>query len=79
MERELILSVKSNMYDKKKVNLEIATIKKMLPYIESFESFAMHNEVFDLASHEFINKRMEVHHLFVKGLENNAYCIISKN
>jgi hypothetical protein len=80
MERELILPVKDSNYDKKKVENEIETMKRLLPYIESFKSFFTNNDVFDIRSHKLITKYNKIRDVFEEGVESTAkYYVFSKN
>jgi hypothetical protein len=57
MERELILPVKDSNYDKKKLENEIETMKKLLPYIESFNTFVANNDIFDIRTRAAVLRR----------------------
>jgi len=60
MERELILPVKDSNYDKKKLENEIETMKKLLPYIESYLTFEVSNDIFDIRDHKLITRSNEI-------------------
>jgi len=80
MERELILPVKDMNYDKQKVENEIETMKKLLPYIESFKSFFRNNDVFDIRSHRLITRYNKIRDAFDEGLQSTTkYYIFCKN
>jgi len=80
MERELILPVKDSNYDKKKVENEIETMKKLLPYIESFKSFFTNNDVFDIRSHKLVTKYNRIRNAFDEGLQSTTkYYVFCKN
>ncbi|HXL58605.1 MAG TPA: hypothetical protein VN958_20225 [Chitinophagaceae bacterium] len=80
MERELILPVKDSNYDKKKVENEIEMMKKLLPYIESFKSFFINNDVFDIRSHKLVTKYNRIRDAFDEGLESLIkYYVFCKN
>jgi hypothetical protein len=46
MERELLLAVKDKDYSIQRVENEIEVVKKILPFIESCDTFCRNNEVF---------------------------------
>jgi len=80
MERELILSVKDSNYDRKKLEMEIETIKKLLPYIESFSTFAANNDIFDIRNHKFITKNSKIRTAFEEGLDcSTKYYVFCRN
>jgi len=80
MERELILPVKDSNYDKKKVQNEIETMKKLLPFIESFKSFFTNNDVFDIRNHKLVTRYNKIRDAFDEGLESTTkYYVFSKN
>jgi hypothetical protein len=80
MERELILPVKDSNYDKRKVENEIETMKKLLPFIESFKAFFINNDVFDIRSHKLIKKYNRIRDAFAEGLERTTkYYVFCKN
>lgn len=80
MQRELIIPVKSQDYDQEKVKLEINLVKKMLPYLESFYSFVVNNELFDLSNHKRIKRSHLLKDIFTNGTANKQMCfIICKN
>ncbi len=80
MERELILPVKGSNYDKKKMAIEIATMEKFLPYIESFKTFCLTNDVFEIGTHKLITKSRKIKAAYEQGMEKtNRYYVFSKN
>ncbi len=80
MERELILPVKDSNYDRKKVQNEIETMKKLLPFIESFKSFFTNNDVFDIRNHKLVTRYNKIRDAFDEGLESTTkYYVFSKN
>ncbi len=79
MERELLISVRKNNSDDKKVDREIENIKRLFPYLESFETFTTSHEVLDLEKHAVVNTRQRLHDIFRKGLKTNRSFIISLN
>jgi len=79
MERELLITVKKSNYDNKKINKEIECIKTLFPYLESFETFTMSNEIFDLEKHTVVNTRPRLRHIFNEGIQKNNSFIVSLN
>jgi hypothetical protein len=79
MERELLITVKKSNYDNKKINKEIECIKTLFPYLESFETFTMSNEIFDLEKHAIVNTRPRLRHIFNEGIQKNNSFIVSLN
>lgn len=79
MERELLITVRENNYDDRKVNREIEYIKTLFPYLESFETFTVSNEVFDLEKHRIVSTTPRLRHIFDEGIHKNNSFIISLN
>lgn len=79
MERELILTVKKDKYDDYKLNKEIECIKTLFPYLESFETFATCNEVFDLEKHDIIDSANRLRFIFNQGGQTNNSFIVGLN
>jgi hypothetical protein len=79
MERELLITVKRDSYDDKKISREIECIKTLFPYLESFETFTASNEVFDLEKHAIVNKGSRLKHIFHEGIQKNNSFIVSLN
>ena len=72
MERKLWLAIKDKDYSSKRVNDEIAGIRKMLPYIESFQAFFESNYVIDTNSYAVISKYERLQELFEAGAGSNT-------
>ena len=80
MERELLLTVKSKEYSSKKLNVEINTIKRLLPFIESFSAFLLNCEVLDLAKHSIVTKTSRLKSIFEEGTDAKSYFfVVCKN
>ena len=79
MDRELLITVKTSETDKKKINREIENIKKLFPYMESFETFTSSHELLDLEKHTVVSARPKLHDIFKKGIHKNNSFIISLN
>lgn len=79
MERELIITVKKDNYDDKKLSREIECIKSLFPYLESFETFITCNQVFDLEKHRIVITSTRLRHIFDEGAPKNNSFIISLN
>lgn len=79
MERELLITVSRTNYDDKKVNREIECIKTLFPYLESFETFTITNEVFDLEKHTVVTRLQRLRHIFDEGVQKNNSFIVSLN
>ena len=79
MERELLITVKKNRYDGEKINREIECIKALFPYLESFETFTMSNQIFDLEKHTVIETTHKLRHIFDEGVQKNNSFIVSLN
>ena len=80
MEREVILTVKDSNYDRKKLEMEIETMKKLLPYIESFSAFAANNDIFDIRSNKLITRSNKIRSAFEEGLDwTGKYYVFCKN
>ena len=79
MERELLITVKRNNYDDEKLSREIECLKTLFPYLESFETFTVSNEIFDLEKHSVINTTPRLKHIFEGGAHKNNSFIVSLN
>jgi ABC-type uncharacterized transport system substrate-binding protein len=80
MERELLLAVKDKHYSSQRVENEIEVVKKILPYIESCNTFCKNNEVFDSHRQKLVKNAARLREIFETGLSNtNRYFIICKN
>jgi hypothetical protein len=80
MERELLLTVKSKEYSTKKLNVEINTIKRLLPFIESFSAFLLNCEVLDLAKHAVVTRTSRLKSIFEEGTDAKSYYfVVCKN
>ncbi|MEP6846260.1 MAG: hypothetical protein ABI861_09665 [Panacibacter sp.] len=80
MERELLLAVKDKHYSRQRVNNEIEVVKKILPYIESCNTFCKNNEVFDSRTHRLVRNNHKLREVFDSGFEQSTrYYVICKN
>ena len=80
MERELLLAVKDKDYSIQRVENEIEVVKKILPFIESCDTFCRNNEVFDGRNHKLVSNKSKLRTVFESGADKNTrYFIISKN
>jgi len=79
MEREVLITVKKNNIDNKKVDREIENLKRLFPYLESFETFTTSHEVLDLERHAVVNTRLRLQNIFRKGIQTNQSFIIGLN
>ncbi|MBS1745094.1 MAG: hypothetical protein JST21_02870 [Bacteroidetes bacterium] len=67
MERELLLPVKRKNNYNNIIDREIACIKKMFPYFESFETFTITSVVIDLDKKRFVHTRNRLRQIFIDG------------
>ena len=79
MERELIITIKKNNYDDKKISQEIECLKGLFPYLESFETFITCNQIFDLERHRVVVTGTRLRHIFDEGAQKNNSFIVSLN
>lgn len=79
MERELLITIKKSSNDNDKVDREINCIKSLFPYLESFETFTISNQVFDLEKHIIVDKLPRLQHIFKEGIQKNNSFIVSLN
>lgn len=80
MERELLLAVKDRDYSMERVENEIEVVKKVLPFIESYDTFCANNDVFDIRNHKLVSNRSKLRTVFGLGAgKNTRYFIICKN
>lgn len=80
MERELIIPINIGDFDVHKFNLEIDLIKRMIPFLESFYSFAISNEVFDINRHKLVVRKRLLKHFFYNGVnKKKMFFSICKN
>ena len=76
MERKLWLAIKDKDYNNKRVNDEIAGIRKMLPYIESFQAFSDNNYVIDTNNYSVISKHERLQELYEAGADSNTSVLL---
>ena len=79
MERELLITVKKSSYDDTKIDREIEYIKRLFPYLESFETFTNSAEVLDLEKHSVVQTMSRLRHIFNEGIQKNNSFIVSLN
>jgi hypothetical protein len=79
MERELLITVKRSNYDSKKVDREVAYIKTLFPFLESFETFIISNQVFDLEHRSVVHAKQRLMRIFNEGIQKNKSFIVSLN
>lgn len=80
MERELILCVKDKNYDREMVAIEIETMKRLLPYIESYLAFKESNDIFDIRDHRLITRSNVIRNVFKEGFgRTTKYYVFCKN
>lgn len=80
MERELILSLKRNTGNRERLNAEISVFKKILPAVESFQTFQCTHEFFDLKKSSIITNARKQLNMYHSGLEAaTRYFAICKN
>jgi hypothetical protein len=79
MERELLITVRRSNYDTYKIDREIAYIKTLFPFLESFETFTISNQVFDLEKHTVVDTKSRLKHIFNEGVQKNNSFIVSLN
>jgi len=80
MKRELILAVKDSNYDRRKLEMEIEMMKKLLPYIESYNMFEASNDVFDIHNHKLIRRSNKLRNAFEEGFDSiSKYYVFCKN
>ena len=79
MERELLITVRRSNYDTNKIDREIAYIKTLFPFLESFETFTISNQVFDLEKHTVVDTKSRLKHIFNEGVQKNNSFIVSLN
>lgn len=79
MERELLITVRRSNYDQQKIDKEIAYIKTLFPYLESFELFSASNQVFDLEKHAIVRRTSRLRHIYNEGIQKNSSFIVSLN
>ena len=79
MARELLITVRKNKYDGNKINREIECIKTLFPYLESFETFTMSNQIFDLEKHKVVDTKNKLRHIFDEGVQKNNSFIVGLN
>ena len=80
MKRELILCVKDSNYDRKKLEMEIEIMKKLLPYIESYNTFEASNDIFDPHNHKLLTRSHKIIIVLEDGLDcTTKYYVFCKN
>ena len=79
MKRELFF-VKEINHAGTKLEMEIETIKKLLPYIESFSALVTNNDICDIRNHTFITNKRKIRSAFEEGLDcTTKYYVFCKN
>lgn len=74
------MTVKGDSYNEKKINTEINTIKRFLPFIESFSSFLLNCEVLDLTKHSVVTKTSKLKNIYEEGADAKSYYfVVCKN
>lgn len=79
MERELLIALRKNNTDKKKIDQEVENIKRLFPYLESFQTFTKSHTVLDLEKHVIVNERKALHSIFSKGIHKYSNFILGLN
>lgn len=79
MERELLLPVKRNNNDNNIIDREIECIKRMFPYLESFETFTISSVVIDLDKKRFVNARNRLKQIFNEGPRKKNRFVVCLN
>jgi len=80
MERELLLTVKKGYYNRQKMQDEMVTVQKLLPSIESFDTFLRLNDVFDMQGYTIIRHSGILADIYHRGGEaTTRYRVIGKN
>lgn len=80
MERELFLPMKEISFTRERVNAEISVFKKILPFIESFQSFGSTHEIFDLQNYRKLKSHKRKLNIYNTGFEQSKrYFAICKN
>jgi hypothetical protein len=79
MKRELFF-VKESNHAGTKLEIEIETINKLLPQIESFSAFVANNEICDIRNHTFITNNNKIRNAMEEGLDcTTQYYVFCKN
>ncbi len=79
MERELFFLNEAN-YDPTKRKMEIETIKKLLPHLESFSAFVANNDICDIRNRTFITNDNRIRHALEEGLDGTTkYYVFCRN
>ena len=79
MERELLIAIRKSNIDKKKIDQEVENIKRLFPYLESFQAFTESNAILDLEKHVIIDKKQVLHDIFKNGIQKYSNFIVSLN
>ena len=68
MER-VILHMKDRNCDENIINMEIKIMQKILPFLESYDTFKACNDIFDIRDHKFIRRSNKIENVFKEGLD----------
>jgi len=80
MERELILlKPKDSILSEEDIEVEKRNMKKLLPYIESFNAFIITNEVLDIIEHKKVTGRHRLLKAFCGEKSEHELFIVCNN
>ena len=80
MERELILlKPKDSMLSVEEIEIEKRNMKKIFPYIESFNAFVVTNEVLDIVEHKRVTGRRRLLKAFSGEKSEHEFFILCSN
>lgn len=80
MERELILlKSKDSALSMEEIEFEKQNMKKIFPYIESFNAFVITNEVLDIVEHKRVTGRRRLLKAFCGEKSENEVFILCSN
>jgi len=80
MERELFLPLRDTSLTRERVNAEIDVFKKILPMIESFQSFGRTHDVFDFYKRKKLQNNKIKSSLYHTGFEySTRFFALCKN
>lgn len=80
MERRIVLTLKNKEYSKIEVVKEMRTIKKMMPYIESFRAFCDNYEVLDVLNRAKVSNFVKLSEMYSDGMNTGVLMyVVNKN
>ena len=80
MKRKLIFAEKISTYGRNRLQMEIENMEKLLPYIESYNTFETSNDIVDIRNYKFMTRSDKIRILLEEHLDcSTKYYVFCKN